>query len=388
MKPLSINTNSAGAIPGCSGVPPVDGRSLFCNKSVKTHPPDKTLPLPGIAVFLTPLFVNKPNPKAGVAHFKTIPVAERYRLLVDEKLLKTENGATSFENREPGCLKGGAAMYRHITDTVIHANDPKSFLDKNYLKQLHGCLYSSIRLPCSSSGNTKKLESCGQFRKKRAFFRVKNHYTLKGLLEAEQYYKHISEPQHKIFHVAEYNSSSSLASKVVRQIRPSASKLEDYLKDDKYTVDFSPVKHERIDAVMDELLSGFQQKLAQDVDEPTLFLLLSELASKMDQIHPFQDGNIRVIRGLIDSLLMFYGYCPIFWYDPNIIDLYDSNEIARIMASSIDRTNRVIQHMQSGTTLCGTYQSTKEDKQLSINAFTPQIETLEPPVEKKRKKAF
>lgn len=360
-------------------------------------------PLPGIETFLKPLNTRqlvtltpraetvkasamKPNVVAGVEWYQKMPVEERYRLLVDEQLLKDEKGTEMFENREPGCLRGGASMYEFITERLPAIANVGELINTDYLKQLHLELFSPIRKRSRSCKAGKKLQSKGEFRKKRVFFMVKANYTLKGLQQAEAFSGSLSEQKKDFFHVSEYASGSPMASKVVKCHKPCASKLRDYLDDDRYTVDFSPVKHNHVEAALKNVLSDYKEKLASVRDEKTMFSLLSELASRIDQIHPFEDGNIRVVRGLIDSILMFYGYCPIVWNDPNIIDLYDSRKLSEIMSSSVRNTKRLITKLQSGGRLGrGRYRSTEEDRELSRNAFEPVKDELSPHKKRSRR---
>ncbi|MET4694793.1 Fic family protein [Endozoicomonas lisbonensis] len=376
-------------------------KGVFRGKGAEECQQGKSLPLPGIEVFLNPLASRradalvalpaetlpattlKPAPEAGIKWYQKIPVEERYRLLVDEKLLKTEKGAKAFESREPGCLRGGASMYEFIIEQLPCTRNAGELTRADYLKQLHSKLFDTIRRPSRSSRLGIKLGSKGEFRKKRVFFRVKTNYTRKGLQQAEMFLRSISGQTKGCFHVDEYNTASPMSSRIIRRCKPAASKLYAYLKDEKYTVDFAPVQHKQVEVAIEKVLAEYQDRLTSVTDEKTLFLLLSELASKVDQIHPFEDGNIRVIRGLVDSILMYYGYCPIVWDDPNIIDLYDSGKLSKVMASSVSKTQSFILGLQSGKVVGkGRYKSTAEDHELSRKAFEPEEDESAPPRKK------
>ena len=79
---------------------------------------------------------------------------------------------------------------------------------------------------------------------------------------------------------------------------------------------------------------------------------------------------------------MYYGYCPIVWDDPNIIDLYDSGKLSKIMATSVSKTQSLISALHSGMAAGkGRYKSKPEDRELSKKAFEPE-EDSEPPRKK------
>ena len=272
---------------------------IFHGKGAKKHKLTKSVSLPGIETFLEllkdrkadvlgvlpaetiPAIMLRPDSEAGIKWYQNMPVEERYRFLVDEKLLKEEKGAEAFEKREPGCLRGGASMYEFITEQLPRTRSVAELVRTDYLKQLHCKLFDTIRRPCRSSKSGIKLNSKGQFRKKRVFFRVKTNYTKKGLQQAETFSHSISGQTKGCFHVDEYNKASPMASRIIRRCKPEAGKLHNYFKDDKYTVDFAPVNHKQVEAAIEKLLSEYQEKLTSVTDEKTLFLRLSELASKI-----------------------------------------------------------------------------------------------------------
>ncbi len=308
----------------------------------------------------------KGNPKKGISYFKRMPVDERYRFIVDGKLLKKEKGAARFEAREPGCIKGGARVYEKIVCVLQVCKDPRVFLTKQYLKELHKVLFEDITMDKRKKGRLKRLQSAGKFRKKMIYFKVCTNYTRRGLLEAQSFYKTISPESEKIFQVDTYTSSSPVSRKIVRKDYPDADKLDGYIKNPKCTVNFRPVNHKLVEAAIDEILSDAQEKIECINNKEDLIKFISCVSYKIHQIHP------RIVRALMDSLLMFYGFCPAIWYDPTIIDFYSSEEISEVLKDSEKKTVTLIECLEKGEKMEGVYQSGKNDKELSVKAFSKQ----------------
>ena len=315
-----------------------------------------------------------PNPQRGIAFFEKMPMEERYRFLVDEKILFDEKGASLFAEREPGCLKGGAMVYQKIVSLLRDGITPIELLDKEYLKELHKTLFQPTRL-LSVRGKTKKLQSAGEFRSKRVYIRVMNNFTKKGLCEAQDFHKKIcpnTDWIKGIFQVDVYQSDSEHARKVVHKYAPDATDVPKYIKDPKCIVDFQPVSHKykALEEIVETYLSDARKKLENVSKVSELIGFLAEFSAQLDQMHPFENGNIRIIRALVDFILMYFGHSPIIWYDPNIIDFYDIELLAGIMKNSIEASEKQIEALAQGRRRKATYKSNDADKKLSLAAFS------------------
>ena len=315
-----------------------------------------------------------PNPQRGIAFFEKMPMEERYRFLVDEKILFDEKGASIFAEREPGCLKGGAMLYQKIVSLLRDGITPMELLDKEYLKELHRILFEPTRL-LSVRGKTKKLQSAGEFRSKRVYIRVMNNFTKKGLCEAQDFHKKIcpnTDWIKGIFQVDVYQSESEHARKIVHKYAPDATDVPKYIKDPKCVVDFQPVSHKykALEEIVETYLSDARKKLENVSNVSELIRFLAEFSAQLDQMHPFENGNIRIIRALVDFILMYFGHSPIIWYDPNIIDFYDIELLAGIMKNSIEASEKQIEALAEGRRRKATYKSKDADKKLSLAAFS------------------
>ena len=315
-----------------------------------------------------------PNPQRGIAFFEKMPLEERYRFLVDEKILFDEKGASLFAEREPGCLKGGAMVYQKIVSLLRDGITPMELLDKEYLKELHRILFEPIRI-LSIRGKTKKLQSAGSFRSRRVYIRLMNNFTKKGLCEAQEFHKKIcpnSDWIKGIFQVDVYQSDSEHARKVVHKYAPDAKDVPKYVKDPKCVVDFQPVSHKykALEELVETHLSEARKKLENVSTVSELIRFLAEFSAQLDQMHPFENGNIRIIRALVDFILMYFGHSPIIWYDPNIIDFYDTELLTGIMKNSIETSEKQIEALAEGKRRKATYKSNDTDKQLSLAAFS------------------
>ena len=315
-----------------------------------------------------------PNPQRGIAFFEKMPLEERYRFLVDEKILFDEKGASLFAEREPGCLKGGAMVYQKIVSLLRDGITPMELLDKEYLKELHRILFEPIRI-LSIRGKTKKLQSAGSFRSRRVYIRLMNNFTKKGLCEAQDFHKKIcpnSDWIKGIFQVDVYQSDSEHARKVVHKYAPDAKDVPKYVKDPKCVVDFQPVSHKykALEELVKTHLSDARKKLENVSTVSELIRFLAEFSTQLDQMHPFENGNIRIIRALVDFILMYFGHAPIIWYDPNIIDFYDTELLTGIMKNSIEASEKQIEALAEGKRRKATYKSNDADKQLSLAAFS------------------
>ena len=315
-----------------------------------------------------------PNPHRGIAFFEKMPMEERYRFLVDEKILFDEKGASLFAEREPGCLKGGAMVYQKIVSLLRDGITPMELLDKKYLKELHKTLFEPTRL-LSVRGKTKKLQSTGKFRSKRVYIRVRDNFTKKGLCEAQDFHKRIcpnTDWIKGIFQVDVYQSDSEHARKVVHKYAPDAQDVPKYVKDPKCIVDFQPVSHKykALEELVETHLSEARKKLENVSTVSELIRFLAEFSAQLDQMHPFENGNIRIIRALVDFILMYFGHSPIIWYDPNIIDFYDIELLTGIMKNSIEASEKQIEALAEGRRRKATYKSNDADKKLSLAAFS------------------
>ena len=312
----------------------------------------------------------QPDRTRGLSLYHAIPPEERFRLIVDEQLLIFESGCEKFESREPGCLKGGASVYSYIEETLSNENCTiESFLKPEYLKKLHEKLFSRIKIPMKS-GKFKKIKVCGDYRESKVYIRISSNYTEKGLLESEKRYKSIIPNGKDFFHVAKYKKASAASTKIIKQIRPKAEDLPKYLGNGAYTVDFKPIPKEKVEESVNGLLSTFREKSSDISDIDSLVKFLAEFSTALDQIHPFENGNIRVIRGVIDSILMYYGLHPLFWDDPNKIDFYDTDSLVDEFHSQIRKTKETLQRISDGEPGSNSYCANPKDKELSASAFS------------------
>ena len=95
--------------------------------------------------------------------------------------------------------------------------------------------------------------------------------------------------------------------------------------------------------VVNRLLAEYYDRLTQcETDDQKLGNIVN-LCQRLDQVHPFYDGNIRVFAILmLDYLCLQNGFKIPTLLDPNVFDMLSNEELISKIKDGFDRTDRMV----------------------------------------------
>lgn len=123
--------------------------------------------------------------------------------------------------------------------------------------------------------------------------------------------------------------------------------IERLIKDDRYKCTFSSHTHPKfIDTQMQILFDDYHEDIKYAYFEYQKITVIVKLIQRIDQLHPFSDGNIRTCSILLNKLLNDHGLSLCILFDPNRLDLCSLAEIVcmvqegqRIYKQLVNNTN-------------------------------------------------
>ncbi len=268
-----------------------------------------------------------------------------FRFFVDGRLYTKEHGWEGYEKRQKGCTKGMSLAYAHMVDNF----DLKDGLTLEYISKLHDLTFYDI------DKKLRKNRYPGEVREFRISFLIKTYITKDGIKEllgdrelseafkkdidgcknAEDLYNAIMDGK-KIRYISEVGNLSPELNKASLDKEPK----ELYLK---ARVQVKKNITEKFISIIDE----YNETIDTLNQEEKLYFII-DVAKRLDRLHPFVDGNIRVfITILLNHLLMLNDFYPAIFEDPSIFDGYATNELVVEVKKGQELVKQLIQSPQS-----------------------------------------
>lgn len=248
-----------------------------------------------------------------------------FRFFVDGRLYAKEHGWEGYESRQPGCTKGMSLAYSHMIDNF----ELKDGLTLEYIAKIHDLIFIDI------DKKRRKNRYPGQIREFRISFLLKPVVTKDGIKElmdnreltetfkkdidgcqnAEDIYNAILDGK-KIRFISEVGALSPELNQASLDKEPKDLYLQARLQVQKNIT-------ENFLLIVDE----YNQQIHTLNQEDKLYFII-DIVKRLDRLHPFVDGNIRVfVTVLLNHLLMLHDFYPTIFEEPSIFDAYTTKEI-------------------------------------------------------------
>ncbi len=261
--------------------------------------------------------------KLGI--LKNFDHRQLFRFFVDGRLYTKEHGWEGYEKRQKGCTKGMSLAYAHMVDNF----ELKNGLTLEYISKLHDLTFHSI------DKKLRKNRYPGEVREFRISFLVKTVITKGGIKElmgereltevfkkeidgctnAEDIYSAIMDGK-KIRYISEVGDLSPELNKASLEKEPK----------DLYLQARAQVK-KNITQKFISIIDEYNQTINELKQEDKISFII-DISKRLDRLHPFVDGNIRVfVTILLNHLLMLNDFYPAIFEEPSIFDGYTTEEI-------------------------------------------------------------
>ncbi|KTD06147.1 ankyrin repeat-containing protein [Legionella gratiana] len=296
----------------------------------------------------------------GLFFLKSYPSEEVWRLFVDGRFWVKENGWQGYESREPGSL---SAALESLCSTAleIEESDKDFELSVDLIKSIHKkCGRKVEELADKNPGEPRTTEPV-------SFGIPANRASIKGIEEFLQ-----------LFFLRK--SKASFGPGQGGMFAPKFDK--DYFEDlqqeqipelaksiyadmcnhgHSVTSHFYLAVRENVEFFLEAITQSYNNEIKQAKTVDEKLQVIAKHIRQYEVLHPFRDANGRTfVNNLLNILLMQQGLPPATFYEPNVFDLYSTNELAVIIKEAIFNTMQIIKNNETGISLYG-YNSTKEN---------------------------
>ena len=268
-----------------------------------------------------------------------------FRFFVDGRLYVKEHGWEGYESRQKGCTKGMSLAYSHMLDNF----ELKDGLTLEYLSKIQDLIFTDI------DKQRRKNRYPGQVREFRISFLMKPVITKAGVQElmgdreltqvfkkdiegcqnAEDIYNAILDGK-KIRFIAEVGDLSPELNQASLDKAPKDLYLKARAQVQKNIT-------QKFILIIDE----YNRTINTLNKEDKLYFII-DIVKRLDRLHPFVDGNIRVfVTVLLNHLLMLNDLYPAIFEEPSIFDGYTTEEIMQEVIKGQELVKQLIESPQS-----------------------------------------
>lgn len=274
--------------------------------------------------------------------------SESYRIVVDGRLHKSENGPMEYERREPHSIQ-------NVLQAICEAQkyiEQKSVLTIEFFKKIHKICRDDITV-------LREVPS-GEFITKDNHGFPISQISVKGLEELCRFSKKYptihtsfmcSSLEQKLESVNIYGMLSRQ-----RLQKPNQDQVR-FL----YMVNLTKTICEELAA---SIIEQCRTALAKaDGDDNAIINAIVECIYELELLHPFKDVNLRTNIVIADILLMQHGFPPVTYWDPNYLDGCSKNEFFDIIKEGMLTTLKIIRNPQAKYFDFKSSDMTKEDQE-------------------------
>jgi ankyrin repeat protein len=287
----------------------------------------------------------------GLALLRKLPPERFFQLFVDGSMHRKEKGQEGFELREPGCMK---AFYEGLLLALTHVDKSltaDSFLalvlDVHRTVSQHVSGRIGVRHPGQIRGEALK-----------AFTVVQSRCTKQGIrdIRKREFLKNVAT-------LKVLGSDVDLLTCTDDYLEQHLDTIYDQ-SDKKYLLYCPPhLSEKELSILIKRVFSSFLSKMQTATEQKNNHLkiqAIAECAKDCELIHSFEDANGRVfVNIMLDVMLMWNGFPPATFFEPNIFDLYGDSELTEAVKDAMSHTIFVIEHPDKP--LFG-YHAEKEDE--------------------------
>jgi hypothetical protein len=300
----------------------------------------------------------------GLIFLLKYPPHELWRLYVDGKDWRDQNGWEGYESREKGSIN---AALESLCSTALFLNKMESF-------ELSVPLIQEINEKCGTNVALLKEKNLGEIREDNntVFFGIPGiHASIKGIEEFLRlpFLKEggaMFGPGNLMLlffgSIVNFEKNHLNPLNPIEIPRLAKEIYENMAKDGLKTIShyYLSVK-KNTPLFLEAITQSYNKeiKVAKTIDKK-LYVIAKHIR-QYEVLHPFLDANGRTFaNNLLNILLMQHGLPPATFYDPNVFDLYSTDELVAAIKEAIYATLKIIKQDQS-ITLYG-YQATKDNE--------------------------
>lgn len=272
-----------------------------------------------------------------------------FRFFVDGRFHKKYNGWIGYEANEEGSVGALMNAYAYMMDNFDLSNGLKS----TYIRNLHAIIMKNVKTsnPKSTPGDMRFLE---------AGLHIYSHYStknsIKELLELRQndettiFHTKGYEKKAEEFSVDEIYDSLQIEKKLrFRNWYPNLSQEQiDSLNNPENLSIYYDVKHQiqkEFAKKLDTLVETYNEEIKNAKNENDILIAISRIVRNGEILHPFPDGNGRVLVALLmNHLLMYNGFTFAILFDPNIDIELSVEEFANEIRSGLENTKLLLEN--------------------------------------------
>ncbi|WP_069683455.1 Dot/Icm T4SS effector AnkN/AnkX/LegA8, partial [Legionella parisiensis] len=290
----------------------------------------------------------------GLFFLKAYPPEEIWRLFVDGRFWSKENGWQGYESREQGSINAALESLCSIALQVDRAGEGFE-LSVDLIKEIHKkCGKKVEELQDKNPGEIRIDEpvSFGIPANRASIKGIEEFLGLVFLLKGEAEFGpgKIGSLGYPKF---DKNYFKDLT---VEEIPELAKKIYKDMCEDGHsnTTHFYLAVQKNVDEFLEAITRSYNKEIK---DAHTIDAKLQVIAKHIryyEVLHPFRDANGRTfVNNLLNILLMQQGLPPATFYEPNVFDLYSSDELVVVIKEAIFNTVEIIEKSKQGLSLYG-----------------------------------
>lgn len=301
----------------------------------------------------------------GLVFLQAYPPEQIWRLFVDGRFWSKENGWHGYESREKGSINAALESLCSMALYVDKAGE-KFELNVDLIKDIHKrCGRKVEELEEKSPGEIRTDEpvSFGIPASRASIKGIEEFLRLFFLIEGgASFGPGIAGSFGPKFDIDYFNGLT------VEKIPELAKKIyEDMCAyGHNNTNHFYLAVRTNVGVYLEAITQSYNKeiKAANTLDDK--LLVIAKHIRQYEVLHPFKDANGRTfVNNLLNILLMQQGLPPATFYEPNVFDLYSTEELAVVIKEAIFNTLEIIEQNKKGVPLYG-YSATMEDNKQFI----------------------
>jgi hypothetical protein len=279
-----------------------------------------------------------------------------FRLIVDGKFHKKEIGWRGYASREPNCLGHVFQGFK-----MALANIQQRELSTHFIRNIHRELSKEIpMLQASHSDGNIRRAGPGEYRSYNTSFalipntatpKVAGNTTRKGLQQLFE--KKQQQPFQSCefihFDRSKFKDSKTLGKHI--EIHQSFQKntddadtiwanLEENSADPK--VHWLPPAFGYVPELLEGIVTSYNEEIKRAQTSDEKLRVIVKHVQDIEQLHPFQDGNLRTCILLLQRLLIQNGFLPVMLEEPNIFDAYDLDTLIEEVKIGMQNTQTIL----------------------------------------------
>ncbi|WP_367607431.1 ankyrin repeat domain-containing protein [Legionella sp. W05-934-2] len=278
----------------------------------------------------------------GLTYLANYPTKDLWRLFVDGRFWAKEKGWEGYEKREAGSLSAGLESLFYF---AMKANETKDFaISVELIKEIHArCGKGVTELEDKSPGEPRDHETV-------SFAIPASKATSKGvaeLLGIEFLMKNAEFGPGTPSVFAAHISTNQLeeAKKKPHNIDNLGLAIYQQMVLDGYenSTHFYIAPRDNVEEILHFLTASYNKEIQQADTLDKKITIIARYTKYYEILHPFKDANGRTfVNILMNIMLMKEGLPPATFYEPNVFDLYSSEELAHVIKESMYNTLHII----------------------------------------------